>query len=148
MEENSNQEVIQYIVAKIGHEQYGVNIQYVHNIERMLRITRVPKAPYYIKGVINLRGDIIPVMSLRLKFRLDADEYTNNTRIIIVKLDGNPMGFIVDEVKEVINLTEDNIEKIAKDSNDEKNIFVQGVGKVGRELVTLLNIDGLINTND
>ncbi|GKX28962.1 chemotaxis protein CheW [Vallitalea longa] len=148
MEENNNQEVIQYIVAKIGHEQYGVNIQHVHNIERMLRITRVPKAPYYIKGVVNLRGDIIPVMSLRLKFRLDPDEYTNDTRIIIVKIDGNPMGFIVDEVKEVINLTEDNIEKIAKDSSDEKNIYVQGVGKIGKELVTLLNIDGLINTND
>ena len=145
MEENNNQKMIQYIVAKIGHEQYGVNIQHVHNIERMLRITRVPKAPYYIKGVVNLRGDIIPVMSLRLKFGLDPDEYTNNTRIIIVKQDGNPMGFIVDEVKEVINLTEDRIEKIAKDSNDEKNVYVQGVGKVDKELVTLLSIDGLIN---
>ncbi|QUH31463.1 chemotaxis protein CheW [Vallitalea guaymasensis] len=148
MEENKNQELIQFIVAKIGHEQYGVNIQFVHNIERMLKVTRVPKAPYYIKGVINLRGDIIPVMSLRLKFGLEPDEYTNNTRIIIVKLDGNPMGLIVDEVKEVINLTEEDIEKISKDSNDEKSNYVQGVGKIGKELVTLLNIDGLINTND
>jgi purine-binding chemotaxis protein CheW len=148
MEENKNQEIRQFIVAKIGHEQYGVNIQYVHNIERMLKVTRVPKAPYYIKGVINLRGDIIPVMSLRIKFSLEPDEYTNNTRIIIVKLDGNSMGLIVDEVKEVINLTEEDIERISKDANDERSNYIQGVGKVDKELVTLLNIDGLINTND
>ncbi|MCT4545409.1 MAG: chemotaxis protein CheW [Vallitalea sp.] len=148
MEENKNQEIKQYIVTKIGNEQYGVNIQFVHNIERLLKITRVPKAPYYIKGVINLRGDIIPVMSLRLKFGLEADEYTNNTRIIIVKLDGNSMGLIVDEVKEVINLDCEDIEKISKDINDEKSKYVQGVGKIDKEIVTLLNLDGLINNND
>jgi purine-binding chemotaxis protein CheW len=148
VEENKNQEIKQYIVTKIGNEQYGVNIQFVHNIERLLKITRVPKAPYYIKGVINLRGDIIPVMSLRLKFGLEADEYTNNTRIIIVKLDGNSMGLIVDEVKEVINLDCEDIEKISKDINDEKSKYVQGVGKIDKEIVTLLNLDGLINNND
>lgn len=148
MEENKNQEIKQYIVAKIGHEQYGINIQFVQNIERMLNITRVPKAPYHIKGVINLRGDIIPVMSLRIKFGLEPDEYTNDTRIIIVKLDGNAMGIIVDEVKEVINLTEEDIEKVTKDTNDEKSIYIQGVGKIDQELFTLLNLDGLINTND
>ncbi len=146
--EEMNQAIKKYIVAKIGYEQYGVNIQCVQNIERMLSITRVPKAPYYIKGVINLRGDIIPVMSLRLKLGLDPDEYSHNTRIIIVRLDDNPMGIIVDEVKEVINLTDDVIEKISKDANDEKSMYVQGVGKIGQELVTLLNLGGLINTND
>lgn len=146
--EEMNGAIKKFIVAKIGHEQYGVNITYVQNIERMLSITRVPKAPYYIKGVINLRGDIIPVMSLRLKFGLEPDEYTHNTRIIIVKLEGNPMGIIVDEVKEVINLTDDVIEKISKDANDEKSMYVQGVGKIDQELVTLLNLDGLINTNE
>ncbi|MCT4596373.1 MAG: chemotaxis protein CheW [Vallitalea sp.] len=148
MEDNKNQDIKQYIVAKIGHEQYGINIQFVQNIERILNITRVPKAPHHIKGVINLRGDIIPVMSLRLKFGLDKDEYTNNTRIIIVKLDGNAMGIIVDEVKEVINLVDDDIEKVSKDSNDDKGIYTQGIGKIEEELFTLLNLDGLINTND
>ena len=73
----------QYIVIKLGSEQYGVNINYIDNIVRMQRITRVPKAQSYFKGVINLRGEIVPVMSLRLKFGLPADEITDKTRIRI-----------------------------------------------------------------
>ena len=77
----------QYIVVRIGTEQYGIDIKYVDNIVRNQRITRIPKAQPYFKGVINLRGEIIPVMSLRLKFGLEPDEYTNTTRIIIIKLE-------------------------------------------------------------
>lgn len=138
----------QYIVVKLGVEQYGINIQYVQNIVRMINITRVPKAPYYIKGVVNLRGEIIPVMSIRLKFDLPADEYSNNTRIIFVKLDGNEIGLIVDEVKEVIQLSNDDIDVISHDGTDEKDNYVFGVGKVGASLVTLLNIEELISVND
>lgn len=139
-----SKETKQYIVVKLGNEEYGINIKYVQNIVRMTRITRVPKAPYYIKGVINLRGEIIPVMSVRLKFGLDSDEYTNATRIIIIKVEGNAIGLIVDQVKEVIPLSEDNIEKVSKDANDEKSAYVSGVGKTGEGLVTLLNIKGFI----
>jgi len=90
----------QYIVVKLGTEQYGIDIQYVDNIVRMQNITRVPKAQSYFKGVINLRGEIIPVMSLRLKFGIDPDEITNATRIIIIKLEAQAtIGIIVDEVK-------------------------------------------------
>ena len=77
----------QYIVVRIGTEQYGIDIKYVDNIVRNQRITRIPKAQPYFKGVINLRGDIIPVMSLRLKFGLEPDEYTNSTRFLIIKLE-------------------------------------------------------------
>lgn len=139
-----SKETKQYIVVKLGNEEYGINIKYVQNIVRMTRITRVPKAPYYIKGVINLRGEIIPVMSVRLKFGLESDEYTNATRIIIIKVEGNAIGLIVDQVKEVIPLSEDNIEKVSKDANDEKSAYVSGVGKTGEGLVTLLNIKGFI----
>lgn len=90
----------QYIVVRIGTEQYGIDIKYVDNIVRNQHITRIPKAQPYFKGVINLRGDIIPVMSLRLKFGLEPDEYTNTTRIIIIKLEPHSaIGIIVDEVK-------------------------------------------------
>ena len=76
-------EPIQYIVIKLGDEQYGIDIRYIENIVRMQRITRVPKMPEYIKGVINLRGEVVPVMSLRLKMYLPEDELTKNSRIII-----------------------------------------------------------------
>ena len=104
MEELSNaQERIQYIVVKFGDEQYGIDIKYIDNIVRMQRITRVPKVQSYIKGVINLRGEVIPVVSIRLKMGLVEDTITKKTRIIIIRLDnGEIIGMLVDEVKEVV----------------------------------------------
>ncbi|MCF8018490.1 MAG: chemotaxis protein CheW [Vallitaleaceae bacterium] len=151
MDNNENaqkMELSQFIVVKLGVEQYGINIQFVQNIVRMINITRVPKAPYYIKGVVNLRGDIIPVMSIRLKFDMEEDVLTDNTRIIFVKLEGNEIGLIVDEVKEVIQLSEADIDNISRESHEEKDAYVFGVGKVGESLVTLLNIEELIKVND
>ncbi|MDF1616804.1 chemotaxis protein CheW [Petrocella sp. FN5] len=151
MENNENAQKIelsQFIVVKLGVEQYGINIQYVQNIVRMINITRVPKAPYYIKGVVNLRGDIIPVMSIRLKFDMEEDIQTDSTRIIFVKLEGNEIGLIVDEVKEVIQLSEADIDNISRESHEEKDAYVFGVGKIGESLVTLLNIEELIKVND
>jgi len=141
-------DVIQFIIVKFEHEQYGINIQNVQNIVRMLNITRVPNAPEYFKGVINLRGEIIPVMSIRKKFDLEDDVYTNATRIIIVKVEGHAIGIIVDEVLEVIQLSENQIEKNVRDSQDEKAKFVYAVGKLGDELVTLLNIEALIGADE
>ena len=137
----------QYIVVNIGSEQFGIDIQYIDNIVRMQRITRVPKAQHYFKGVINLRGEIIPVMSARLRFDLEPDEYTNATRIIILKLEAQyPVGIIVDEVKEVINLGSENIEKLTHE--DEKSIYLAGIGKHGDNLISLLSIAGVIGEKD
>lgn len=146
MEENIKVlEAKQYIVVNIGQEQYGIDIKYIDNIVRMQRITRVPKAQHYFKGVINLRGEIIPVMSIRLKFGLEQDEFDNATRIIIVKLDAqSAIGIIVDEVKEVVTLDESMISKVNTEL-DEKNNFLSGVGKHGDGLISLLNIQGVIN---
>lgn len=146
MEENKNvNDGKQYIVVKIGNEQYGIDIQYVDNIVRMQRITRVPKAQSYFMGVINLRGEIIPVMSVRLKFGLKADEFTNTTRIIIIKLEPQyAVGIIVDEVKEVVTLDDSDIENVTYNSKDEKMSYLNGIGKHGEELISLLNIAGVI----
>lgn len=145
VEHVSSKEIKQYIVVKLGNEQYGIDIQYVDNIVRMQRITRVPKAQEYFKGVINLRGEIVPVMSLRLKFELDPDEITGKTRILILKLEQQSLvGVIVDEVKEVVNLDEDSIGKGSYDVNDEKSMYLAGIGKHNDSLISLLNIAGII----
>ena len=119
----------QYIVIKLDDEYYGI-----------------PKAQKYFKGVINLRGEIIPVMSLRLKFDLKPDEYTNATRIIIIKLEPqSAVGLIVDEVKEVLTLSENDIEKnTAIDMNDAKAQYLSGIGKNGDNLISLLNMSSVI----
>lgn len=140
----------QYIVVRLGTEQYGIDIKYVDNIVRNQRITRVPKAQHYFKGVINLRGEIIPVMSLRLKFGLKPDEYTNATRIIIIKLEQqSPIGIIVDEVKEVVTLTGGSIDKAnTSDPSDPLIQYLSGVGKHGNGLISLLNISAVIVGRD
>ena len=95
----------QYIVVKIGNEQYGIDISYVDNIVRMQKITRVPRVQNFFKGIINLRGEIVPVMSLRIRMELEEDVFTNASRIIILKIEQqSALGIIVDEVKEVVTL--------------------------------------------
>ena len=135
----------QFIVVELGAEYYGIDISNVDNIVKMQSITRVPKSQEYFNGVINLRGEIVPVMSLRRKFNLDDDEFTDKTRIIILKPEQQePIGVIVDMVKEVVTLTEDNIEKISVDTKDDKAKYLNGVGKNGDILISILNIANVI----
>lgn len=146
MDNNSNTEIRQYVVFKLGNEEYGIDIQKVQIIERIQNITRVPKSPFFIKGVINLRGEIIPVMSLRSKFDLEEDEYVDETRIIIVEIDDNKIGMIVDQVKEVIQISTEAIENVQGFTSDINLNFIQGVGKVNDHIVTLLNLKSIIDS--
>ena len=138
-------ESIQYIVIRLGQEQYGVDIKYIDNIVRMQHMTRVPKMPSYLRGVINLRGEVIPIMSIKDKMGLSADEGGKSTRIIIVKLEqAGTIGMIVDEVREVVTLdTASQVEKLAYDKDD-KNNFVQSVGKYEGGLISLLDLNAVV----
>ena len=147
MDENAvMNEVKQYIVVKLDNEQYGIDISLIDNIVLMQQITRVPMAQSYFSGVINLRGEIIPVLNLRLLFGLPMKEYTNATRIIIIKPESNAkVGVLVDEVREVVTLEDDDIEKSVY---DEQGISLTGVGKYKDSLISLLNIQGVISELD
>lgn len=141
-------DTIQYIVIQLGDEQYGIDIKYISNIVRMQKITRVPKVTNYIKGVINLRGEVIPIVSLRLKMGLEEDEITKKTRIIILKMDQHEsIGILVDEVKEVVTLDEEHIERVSYDK-DEKSKFLSGVGKYDEKLISLLEINSVLAENE
>lgn len=140
--------VTQFIVIKIGNEQYGIDIQYIDNIVRMQHITRVPQVQNYLKGVINLRGEVIPVMSLRTKMELPPDEITKATRIIIVKLELGNMGILVDEVKEVVNLDADHIDNVSYENRDDKKNFIFGIGKYEGGLISLLDLNAVILENE
>lgn len=138
----------QYIGVVIGNEQYGIDIKYIDNIVKMQRITRVPKAQPYFFGVINIRGEIIPVMSLRIKFGKEPDVFGPHTRILIIKPEQQAaVGFIVDEVKEVVNLTEADIDHTSN-GKDDRTTFITGVGKHGDTLISLLNIASVISERD
>lgn len=138
----------QYIVVRIGGEQYGIDISYVDNIVRMQKITRVPKAQEYFKGIINLRGEVVPVMSIRIKMGLEDDVFTNASRIIILKIEERGMiGVIVDEVREVVNLSEDAIEANTMNST-RRDTFINGIGKNGDQLVSLFEINAIVGEKE
>ncbi|MBQ3560026.1 MAG: purine-binding chemotaxis protein CheW [Agathobacter sp.] len=137
-------ETKQYIVVQIGNEKYGIDINFIDNIVRMSKITRVPKVQSYFKGVMNLRGEIVPVMSIRKKMGLLDDVITDASRIIIIKLEEKgSIGIIVDEVREVITLNMAEVEKTtAKDS------FINGIGKNGDELISLFEINAIVEEKE
>ena len=142
---DNSSEAVQYIVVRIGNEQYGIDIQYIDNVVRNQKITRVPKAQPYFKGVINLRGEIIPVMSIRLRLGLEDDEFTDKTRIIIIKIDSSTIGVVVDQVKEVVTLVQDNIENVTRTASDDAfSNYISGIGKSNDELISLLDIVSLV----
>lgn len=139
-----NSDSKQYIILRFDSEQYGIDISYIDNIVRLQPITRVPHTQPYFLGIINLRGEIIPVMSMRRKFELPDKENTNATRILILKLEGNAkIGILVDEVREVVNLCEEDIEKITSETTDARS-YLTGVGKSNGTLISVLNIGALI----
>jgi purine-binding chemotaxis protein CheW len=145
LEQKVVHETTQYIVIQLGEEQFGIDIKFIDNIVRMQHITRVPQVAEYLKGVINLRGEVIPVMSIRLKMGLPVDEIDKNSRIIILKLDthGN-IGIIVDQVKEVVTLDNESIEKISYDGKDERISYLSGIGKYEGGLISLLDFSAVL----
>ncbi len=139
------EERVQYIVVKIGDEQYGLDISFIDNIVRMQTITRVPKTPMHYRGIINLRGEVVPVMSVRNKMGLGDDVITDKSRILILRLELQGLvGIMVDEVKEVITLGESEIDRNAK-SSKKADTYINGIGKNGDDLISIFEITAIID---
>lgn len=135
----------QFIVFKLDEQFYGTSIDNIQIIERIKPIMRVPKAPACVKGVMNLRGEIIPVINLRDQFLLAPKDDTDKTRIIIVKVEEAMVGFIVDEVREVLEISADQIETIQNVQGKMRTSHILGVGKTEDSIVTLLNLPPIID---
>ena len=137
--------VTQYIKIEMGAETFGIDISYIDNIIRMQRITRVPNVPEYIKGVINLRGEIVPIINLRSKMGLEEVEHTKATRIIIIKMEQiGKVGFIVDCVKEVVPISDEQIENVKYDTTEDAPHFVSAVGKETDSIISLLDLNAVV----
>jgi len=136
-----------YLTFKLTNEEYGVEILKVREIIGVMNITAVPQMPVYMKGVINLRGKVIPVVDLRLKFGLQELEYTEQTCIIVVDV-GKEIGIIVDTVSEVLDITSDNVEPSPSMGGSVDTSFILGMGKVGDSVKILLDIDKVLTTDE
>lgn len=133
-----------YLTFALGHEEYGLEILVVREIICLMEITAVPKLPDYIKGVINLRGKMIPVIDLRLKFGLAKIDYTKETCIIVLNVHEFLMGIIVDKVCEVLDIAKENIDPPPNFGAQVDAGFLTGIGKVGEKVKLLLNIDTVL----
>ncbi|XID95108.1 chemotaxis protein CheW [Paenibacillaceae bacterium WGS1546] len=142
-------EEIKVIVFTLAHEEYGIEVDKVRTIERMVPITRVPKTPAFVKGVINLRGVVIPVIDLRGRFGLAETEYTENTRIIIVAAHELEVGFIVDSANDVLDVMSDAVENPPEVVGGVKAKYISGVAKFGdNRLLILLNLAEVLNRSE
>lgn len=141
----------QLVTFKIDREEYAIQINSVQEITRMTEITRIPRAPYFIDGIVNLRGNIIPALDLRKLFEMDEKEITDSTRIIIVDLDNKKTGIIIDEVSEVLRFEKSLIESSPDIlSKGKSNKYIDGVGKLdnGNRMVIILKLDQIVNFNN
>ncbi|GIO36141.1 MULTISPECIES: chemotaxis protein CheW [Paenibacillus] len=142
-------EEMKVIVFKLGTEEYGIEVDRVQTIERMMPITRVPKTFSFVKGVINLRGVVIPVIDLRGRFGLPEAEYTDQTRIIIVVANEMEVGFIVDSANDVIDLDSDSIDSPPDVVGGVKAKYLHGVARISEErLLVMLNLSEVLNRNE
>ena len=141
-----------YLTFKLDVEEFGLEILKVQEIIKMMDITRVPRTPAFVRGVINLRGKVIPVVDLRLKFEMDRREGTDKTCIIVVTVRRGGgsvvMGIIVDEVSEVLDVAGGSIEPAPEFGGAVDTSFILGMGKVGDRVVTLLDVDKVLSSSD
>ncbi|MGE5431129.1 MAG: chemotaxis protein CheW [Syntrophomonadaceae bacterium] len=143
-----HESIIQLVGFNLGKECYGVDIKRIKEINRMTEITRVPRAPGFIEGVINLRGSVIPVINLRKKVKMPPREYDKDTRIIIVELAGKTIGFIVDAVKEVLRIPESLLVPPPTLAVGKNADYITSVAKVEDELVILLDPDKVLSREE
>jgi len=133
-----------YLTFVIGKENFGIEIRYVTEIIGIQSITEVPDVPLYVKGVINLRGKVILVMDVRLRFGVDERSYDDRTCIIVININEQPVGLIVDRVLEVLDIQQGEIEPPPRMRKGRGNRFIQGMGKVGDQVKILLDANKLL----
>jgi len=133
-----------YLTFPLGNEEYGLEIRHVTEIVGIQHITEMPDMPTYVKGVINLRGKVIPVMDVRMRFGLDPKQYDDHTCIVVVNIQSIAVGLVVDTVSEVISIAGNRIEPPPTLRRGDTSRYIQGLGKVDETVKILLNIEQLL----
>jgi purine-binding chemotaxis protein CheW len=133
-----------FLTFHLAKEDYGIEIRHVTEIIGIQKITEVPDMPDYVRGVINLRGKVIPVMDVRTRFRMPPRDYDERTCIVVVNIDEQSVGLVVDQVNEVADIPDDQIEPPPRTRKAESS-YIQGMGKIGAEVKILVNVQKLLN---
>ena len=144
--DNEDTQKDKYLTFHLAGEDYGMEIRYVNEIIGIQNITEVPDMPEFIRGVINLRGKVIPIMDVRARFGLEFREYDDRTCIIVVNVDSAEVGLVVDEVSEVADIPESQVEPPPKTSKNTETSYIQGMGKINDNVKILLDVHKLLYT--
>ena len=144
LQENQDTQKDKYLTFHIATEEYAIEIRHVTEIIGMLNITEVPQTPSYIKGVINLRGKVIPVMDIRLRFDMAARGYDERTCVIVVNFEGNTVGLVVDTVSEVMDIPAENVESANHFAGSEGQNFISGMGKTEETIKMIIDVNALL----
>ncbi|SOB93126.1 purine-binding chemotaxis protein CheW [Ureibacillus xyleni] len=139
------QEFLKVIVFQLADKEYAIPVSNVQGIEKLMHITRVPKTAKYVKGVINLRGVVTPIIDLRERFSIPISENEESTRIIIITLDEMEVGFVVDSANDVIDIPVNSIEQQPEVVGSNEEDFISGVAKLDNRLLILLHLDKVLN---
>jgi purine-binding chemotaxis protein CheW len=138
----------QVVIFDVSNESYAVNIARVHEIIRLQQITIIPGAPPYVEGVINLRGKVIPVLDLRKRFSLQATDHTRASRIVVVEINGQTLGLVVDGVSEVLRIPTDCIEPPSPLVAGIESRYLRGIAKLEERLIVLLDLDQVLSPTE
>jgi purine-binding chemotaxis protein CheW len=147
--DGADNDIQQLVVFRLDDGNYGLDIQLVREINRLVEITPIPNAPEFVEGIINLRGSIVPVINLRQRFGLGVQERSQTTRIVVIENEGNSLGLEVDEVSEVLRISKNDIDPTANmTSSGIAANFIEGIGKVGDRLLLIMSPDKLFSTDE
>lgn len=139
------QENIKVIVFQLADKEYAIPVSCVSGIEKLMHITRVPKTPQFVKGVINLRGVVTPIIDLRERFNIPVSENEDTTRIIIVSVEDMEVGFVVDSANDVLDIAASSIEPQPEVVGSLEEEFISGVAKLDKRLLILLHLEKVLN---
>ncbi len=148
MEGKIKEKEVQLVTFLLNDEEFACDINNVREVLKMLEITPVPRAPRFVEGVINLRGEVVPVIDLRKRFDLPGIEYGEKTRVVIVEIAPNRVGMVVDAVKEVLRLPESKLQAYPSGITGECSELIKGVGKLGERLLVILNLEFILSTKE
>ncbi|MBB3228940.1 purine-binding chemotaxis protein CheW [Luteibacter sp. Sphag1AF] len=141
-------EIAQYLTVNLANEEYGVDILAVREIRGWTPVTRIPQTPHYVLGVLNMRGAIVPVLDLRLRFGLTREEYTATTVTVIVTVAGRNFGVVVDAVSDVVEVAPNAIRPVPDMGTAVETEYLKGLTSVGERMVLLLDVDRLLQPQD
>lgn len=148
LEQEEDTQKNKFLTFAVGNEVYGIEIKYVKEIIGIQQITQIPEVPDYVKGIINLRGKIIPVIDVRLKFKKEPIEYSDRTCIIVIDIQTLSVGFIVDNVAEVLVIPEENIVPPPENRTGFSNRYIKGIGKIGSDVKLILECEKLMSDDE